>query len=75
MKSPTIQAVRFVIQLATLFCNIPVKLFPLEELEHIHPLVNEIFLQEIIQNAPLRGRLEENFTYFQLPESEQKTKM
>lgn len=70
MKSPTIQAVRFAIQLATTFCNIPVKLFPLEELEHIHPLV-----KEIIQNAPVGGRLEENFTYFQLPESEQKTKM
>ena len=57
IKLPTIQTVRFATQVATPFCKIPGKLFSLEELEHIHPLVKELFLKEIMQNIPLRGRL------------------
>ena len=39
----------------TTFCNISVELVPLEELEHVHPLVKEMFPEELKQNVPLGG--------------------
>ena len=44
-------------QVATTFCNISVKLVPLEKLENVHPLVKEMFPEELKQNVPLGGRI------------------
>ena len=49
--------VRLQKQVATTFCNISVKLVPLEKLEHVHPLVKEMFPEELKQNIPLGGRI------------------
>ena len=47
--------VRLQKQVATTFCNISVELFPPEKLEHVHPLVKEMFQGELKQNVPLGG--------------------
>ena len=44
-------------QVATTFCNISVELVPLEKLEHVHPLVKEMFPEELKQNVHLGGRI------------------
>ena len=44
-------------QVATTFCKISVELVPLEKLEHVHPLVKEMFPEELKQNVPLGGRI------------------
>ena len=49
--------VRLQKQVATTFCNISVELVPLEKLENVHPLVKEMFPEELKQNAPLGGRI------------------
>ena len=49
--------VRLQKQVATTFCNISVKLVPLEKLEHVHPLVKEMFPEELKKYIPLGGRI------------------
>ena len=44
-------------QVAITFCYISVQLVPLEKLEHVQPLVKEMFTEELKQNVPLRGRI------------------
>ena len=50
---PMNQMLRLQKQVATTFCNISVELVPLEKLEHVHPLVKEMFPEELKQNVPL----------------------
>ena len=59
-KRPTTQMVRLQMQVVTTFCNVSVELVPLEKLEHIHPLVKEMFPGELKQNVPL-GRKTSHF--------------
>ena len=54
---PMNQMLRLKKQVATTFCNISVELVPLEKLEHVHPLVKEMFPEELKQNVPLGGRI------------------
>ena len=56
-KSPMNQMVRLQKQFTTIFCNISVELVTLEKLEHVHPLVKEMFPEELKQNVPLGGRI------------------
>ena len=44
-------------QVEITFCYISVQLVPLEKLEHVHPLVKEMFSEELKQNVPLGGRI------------------
>ena len=53
--------VRLQKQVATTFCNISVELVPLEKLIHVHPLVRELFSQELKQNVPLGERISHFF--------------
>ena len=55
-KPPINQMVRLQKQVANTFCNISVELLPLEKLENVHPLVKEMFPEELKQNVPL-GRI------------------
>ena len=48
--------VRLQKKVTTTFCNISVELVPPEKLIHVHPLVKEIFPEELKQNAPQEGR-------------------
>ena len=54
---PMNQMLRLQKQVATTFCNISVELVPLEKLEHVHPLVKEMFPEELKQNVPLGGKI------------------
>ena len=54
-KLPINQIVRLQKQVATIFCNISVKLVPLEKSIQVHPLVKEMFPEELKQNVPLGG--------------------
>ena len=54
---PMNQMLRLKKQVATTFCNISVELVPLEKLEHVHPLVKEMFPEELKQNVPLGGKI------------------
>ena len=54
-KPPINQIVRLQKQVATTFCNISVKLVPLEKSIQVHPLVKEMFPEELKQNVPLGG--------------------
>ena len=49
--------VRIQKQLATTFCNISVEIVPLEKLEHVYPLVKEMFREELKQNVAIGGRI------------------
>ena len=44
-------------QVEITFCYISVQLVPLEKLEHVHPIVKEMFSEELKQNVPLGGRI------------------
>ena len=44
-------------QVEITFCYISVQLVPLEKLEHVHPMVKEMFSEELKQNVPLGGRI------------------
>ena len=43
--------------MATPFCNISVELVPIEKLEHAHPLVKEMLLEELKQNVSLGEKI------------------
>ena len=49
--------VRLQKQVATTIYNISVEIVPQEKLEHVHPLVKEMFLEELKQNISLGGRI------------------